>query len=142
MMSNEFEKALDAFLEGADADEAHRALYDIIRAAFKRFAARNQFKELLLLRRIAARRAPSGKECGADDVIERLLRFVCLGSLQKSVQRLLQFVAHHALSPHRFSKMCIRDSSYSAQYPSGKCSHRCYHWKARRYLCLWRECCL
>ena len=34
MMSNEFEKALDAFLEGADADEAHQALYDIIRAAF------------------------------------------------------------------------------------------------------------
>ena len=33
-MSNEFEKALDAFLEGADADEAHQALYDIIRAAF------------------------------------------------------------------------------------------------------------
>ena len=29
MMSNEFEKALDAFL-----DEAHQALYDIIRAAF------------------------------------------------------------------------------------------------------------
>ena len=27
MMSNEFEKALDAFLEGADADEAHQALY-------------------------------------------------------------------------------------------------------------------
>ena len=34
MMSNEFEKALDAFLEGVDADEAHQALYDIIRAAF------------------------------------------------------------------------------------------------------------
>lgn len=34
MMSNEFEKALDAFLEGAEADEAHQALYDIIRAAF------------------------------------------------------------------------------------------------------------
>jgi len=33
-MSNEFEKALDAFLEGAEADEAHQALYDIIRAAF------------------------------------------------------------------------------------------------------------
>ena len=32
-MSNEFEKALDAFLEGVDADEAHQALYDIIRAA-------------------------------------------------------------------------------------------------------------
>ena len=31
MMSNEFEKALDAFLEGA---EAHQALYDIIRVAF------------------------------------------------------------------------------------------------------------
>ena len=31
MMSNEFEKALDAFLEGADADEAHQALYDIRR---------------------------------------------------------------------------------------------------------------
>ena len=27
-------KALDAFLEGAEADEAHQALYDIIRAAF------------------------------------------------------------------------------------------------------------
>ena len=36
MMSNEFEKALDAFLEGAEADEAHQALYDIIRAAFQR----------------------------------------------------------------------------------------------------------
>ena len=36
---------------------------------FERFAARNQFKELLLLRRIAARRAPSGKERSADDVI-------------------------------------------------------------------------
>ena len=34
MMSNEFEKALDAFLEGAEADEAHQALYDVIRAAF------------------------------------------------------------------------------------------------------------
>ena len=34
MMSNEFEKALDAFLERAEADEAHQALYDIIRAAF------------------------------------------------------------------------------------------------------------
>ena len=33
-MSNEFEQALDAFLEGAEADEAHQALYDIIRAAF------------------------------------------------------------------------------------------------------------
>ena len=33
-MSNEFEKALDAFLEGAEADEAHQALYDIIRVAF------------------------------------------------------------------------------------------------------------
>ena len=31
MMSNEFEKALDAFLEGAEADEAHQALYDIRR---------------------------------------------------------------------------------------------------------------
>ena len=29
MMSNEFEKALDAFLEGAEADEAHQALYDL-----------------------------------------------------------------------------------------------------------------
>ena len=27
MMSNEFEQALDAFLEGAEADEAHQALY-------------------------------------------------------------------------------------------------------------------
>ena len=69
---------------------------------FERLPARNQFKELLLLRRIAARRAPSGKECSADDVIERLMRFVCLGSLQKSVQRLFKFVAHHALSPHKF----------------------------------------
>ena len=34
MMSNEFEKALDAFLGGAETDEAHQALYDIIRAAF------------------------------------------------------------------------------------------------------------
>ena len=39
-MSNEFEKALDAFLEGADADEAHQALYDIIRAAFLADGAR------------------------------------------------------------------------------------------------------
>ena len=31
MMSNEFEKALDAFLEGAEVDEAHQALYDIRR---------------------------------------------------------------------------------------------------------------
>ena len=31
MMINEFEKALDAFLEGAEADEAHQALYDIRR---------------------------------------------------------------------------------------------------------------
>ncbi|WP_418862002.1 hypothetical protein, partial [Sutterella wadsworthensis] len=60
---------------------------------FKRFATRNQFKELLLLRRIAARRAPSGKKRSADDIIERLMRFVCLGSLQKSVQRLFKFVA-------------------------------------------------
>ena len=70
---------------------------------FERFAARNQFKELLLLRRIAARRAPSGKERSADDVIERLMRFVRIASLQKSVQRLFKFVAHHALSPHNFS---------------------------------------
>ena len=34
MMSNEFEMALDAFLAGAEAVEAHQALYDIIRAAF------------------------------------------------------------------------------------------------------------
>ena len=34
MMSNEFEEALDNFLAGHDADEAHQALYDIIRAAF------------------------------------------------------------------------------------------------------------
>ena len=27
MMSNEFEQALDAFLEGAEADDAHQALY-------------------------------------------------------------------------------------------------------------------
>ncbi|MEI3131310.1 MAG: hypothetical protein V8S92_03360 [Oscillospiraceae bacterium] len=40
MMSNEFEKALDAFLEGAEADEAHQALYDIIRAAFLAGCAR------------------------------------------------------------------------------------------------------
>ena len=33
-MSNEFEKALDDFLAGTDSDEAHQALYDIIRAAF------------------------------------------------------------------------------------------------------------
>lgn len=55
----------------------------------------DQFKELLLLRRIAARRAPSGKERSADNVIERLMRFVRIGSLQKSVQRLFKFVAHH-----------------------------------------------
>ena len=69
---------------------------------FEWFTARNQFKELLLLRRIATRRAPSGKERSADDVIERLMRFVRIGSLQKSVQRLFKFVAHHALSPHSF----------------------------------------
>ena len=34
MMSNEFEAALDRFLEGREADAAHQALYDIIRAAF------------------------------------------------------------------------------------------------------------
>ena len=34
MMSNEFEAALDLFLAGKDADEAHQALYDVIRAAF------------------------------------------------------------------------------------------------------------
>ena len=34
MMSNEFEEALDNFLEGDDAEDAHQALYDIIRAAF------------------------------------------------------------------------------------------------------------
>ena len=34
MMSNEFEEALDNFLEGDEAEEAHQALYDIIRAAF------------------------------------------------------------------------------------------------------------
>ena len=34
MMSNEFEKALDTFLEGTDAEEASQALYDVIRAAF------------------------------------------------------------------------------------------------------------
>lgn len=33
-MGNEFEEALDNFLAGYDADEAHQALYDIIRAAF------------------------------------------------------------------------------------------------------------
>ena len=69
---------------------------------FERLPARNQFKELLLLRQIAARRAPSGKERSADNIIERLMRFVRLGSLQKSVQRLFKFVAHHALSPHKF----------------------------------------
>ena len=41
-------------------------------------------------------------ECGADDVIERLMRFVRIGSLQKSVQRLFKFVAHHDFSPHSF----------------------------------------
>ena len=34
MMSNEFEVALDRFLEGKEADAAHQALYDITRAAF------------------------------------------------------------------------------------------------------------
>ena len=34
MMSNEFEQALDDFLAGTQADAAHQALYDIIRAAF------------------------------------------------------------------------------------------------------------
>ena len=34
MMSNEFEKALDVFLEGTDAEEASQALYAVIRAAF------------------------------------------------------------------------------------------------------------
>ena len=34
MMSNEFEEALDNFLEGDDAEDAHQALYDVIRAAF------------------------------------------------------------------------------------------------------------
>ena len=34
MMSNEFEQALDNFLAGKEADDAHQALYDIIRAAF------------------------------------------------------------------------------------------------------------
>ena len=34
--------------------------------------------------------------------IERLMRFVRLGSLQKSVQRLFKFVAHHDFSPHSF----------------------------------------
>lgn len=34
MMSNEFEEALDTFLAGHESDEAHQALYDIIRAAF------------------------------------------------------------------------------------------------------------
>ena len=33
-MSNEFEQALDDFLAGTQADAAHQALYDIIRAAF------------------------------------------------------------------------------------------------------------
>jgi len=52
----------------------------------------------------ADRRPPSasGKKRSADDIIERLMRFVCLGSLQKSVQRLFKFVAHHPLSPHSF----------------------------------------
>ena len=34
MMSNEFEKALDTFLEGTNAEEASQALYAVIRAAF------------------------------------------------------------------------------------------------------------
>ena len=34
MMSNEFEQALDDFLAGTQADAAHQALYDIIRAVF------------------------------------------------------------------------------------------------------------
>lgn len=34
MMSNDFEEALDRFLESAESDEAHQAIYDIIRAAF------------------------------------------------------------------------------------------------------------
>lgn len=34
MMSNDFEEALDRFLECAECEEAHQALYDIIRAAF------------------------------------------------------------------------------------------------------------
>ena len=34
MMSNEFEQALDNFLADKEADDAHQALYDIIRAAF------------------------------------------------------------------------------------------------------------
>ena len=34
MMSNEFEEALDNFLEGDEAEDAHQALYVIIRAAF------------------------------------------------------------------------------------------------------------
>ena len=34
MMSNDFEEALDLFLAGTESDEAHQALYDIIRAAF------------------------------------------------------------------------------------------------------------
>lgn len=34
MMSNDFEEALDHFLSGTESDEAHQALYDIIRAAF------------------------------------------------------------------------------------------------------------
>ena len=43
--------------------------------------------------------------CGpcSTAVIERLMRFVRVGSLQKSVQRLFKFVAHHPLSPHSFS---------------------------------------
>ena len=39
----------------------------------------------------------------AEGNLERLMRFVRVGSLQKSVQRLFKFVAHHALSPHSFS---------------------------------------
>lgn len=34
MMGNEFEAALDRFLEGKEADAAHQVLYDITRAAF------------------------------------------------------------------------------------------------------------
>ena len=51
MMSNEFEKALDAFLEGAEADEAHQALYDIRRM----FALENssiQYESLIKIKTI------------------------------------------------------------------------------------------
>ena len=59
MMSNEFEKALDAFLEGAEADEAHQALYDIrswlANATRRMFASENssiQYESLIKIKTI------------------------------------------------------------------------------------------